>query len=276
MTPSHTFPLFALAISALLPTLAIAQTSSNQTASDEWQFAFSVYGYLPSVSAKSNFPADPNGTPIEVSAEKILDALEFTAMGAFEAHNGRWGVFNDFIYLSLGESKQRSRDFTIGGAAIPVGTTADLNMDLKGTVWTLAGEYRLSDAPNLTLDLLAGARQFNVKIATDWSITGNLGSLSPSGRTGSVEKKENLLDAIVGFRGRAKFSSDSAWSVPFHVDVGTGDSDLTWQAATGVSYAFGWGDLSAQWRYLAYELESGKSLDDVSFSGPVIGATWRW
>ena len=48
-------------------------------------------------------------------------------MGSFDAHNGRWGVFTDFLYLNLGANKQQSREFTIGGAEIPAGTTADLD-----------------------------------------------------------------------------------------------------------------------------------------------------
>ncbi|MDF3014400.1 MAG: hypothetical protein K0Q78_2604 [Cellvibrio sp.] len=272
----HRLHSLALIFSTLIPTLVAAQTSQSQTASDEWQFALSVYGYLPSLSGTSSVPADTNGIPIDINAEKIVDALEFTAMGTFEAHNGSWGVITDFIYLNLGDSKQRSRDFTIGGMRPPAGTTADLNWDFKGTIWTLAGEYRVSDAPKLTMDLLAGARHLNVNTTTDWSITGDLGVLLPAGRTGSAENKETFLDAIVGIKGRVKLGSGGTWSMPFYVDIGTGDSDLTWQATTGVSYGFDWGDLTAQWRYLAYELDSGASLADVSFSGPLIGATWRW
>ena len=67
-----------------------------------------------------------------------------------------------------------------------------------------------------------------------------------------------------------------AWGVPFYLDVGTGKPKFTWQAAAGVSYAFGWGELSALWRYLDYENKSGKPIKDVQFSGPMVGATFRW
>jgi hypothetical protein len=30
------------------------------------------------------------------------------------------------------------------------------------------------------------------------------------------------------------------------------------------------------YRYLSYDMKPGKSLTDVSFSGPMLGATWRW
>ena len=48
------------------------------------------------------------------------------------------------------------------------------------------------------------------------------------------------------------------------------------QTATGLAYAFRWGELSAMWRYLGYHSKSGKKLEDISFSGPLVGATFRW
>ena len=83
----------------------------------------SVYGYLPSVGGQSSFPTSGGGPSIDVSADKIVDSLKFTFMGAAEAHNGRWGAYTDFIYLDLGGSKPLSRDFTLNRASpSPVNT----------------------------------------------------------------------------------------------------------------------------------------------------------
>ena len=30
------------------------------------------------------------------------------------------------------------------------------------------------------------------------------------------------------------------------------------------------------WRYLAYDLKPGLSIEDLKFNGPLIGATFRW
>jgi hypothetical protein len=45
--------------------------------------------------------------------------------------------------------------------------------------------------------------------------------------------------------------------VPFLADVGAGESKLTWQAAGGISYGFKWGEVTAMYRYLSYEMKSG-------------------
>src|SRR4029453_4711191 len=97
--------------------------------------------------------------------------------------------------------------------------------------------------PALTMDALAGARLLDVKTTTRWSISGNLGPIAPSGRTGSSESTSRELDGIVGVKGRTRLGTSGRWTLPFYLDVGAGDSDLTWQAAAGVSYGFKWGEL---------------------------------
>jgi len=261
---------------ALLPAFAAAQTLQQETAPGPWRFGASLYLYLPTLEGRSSAPADSGGTPIDVNAGNLVDSIEFTVMGSLDAHNGRWGVFTDLIKLNLGGSKGQSRDFTIGNAEIPAGTTADLDWTFKGTIWTVAGQYRVVADPTVTVDALAGLRWLDVRTTTSWSISGNLGPILPSGRSGHHETESSVFDGIVGVKGRVALGSPGPWSVPFYLDVGTGESKLTWQAAAGISYAFKWGEVNALWRHLAYEMESGKSLKDVSFSGPMVGATWRW
>jgi len=263
----------AVAAIALLPSLAAAQ-AAEAGRPGAWRYAVSLYLYLPTVRGSSSFPADPNDTPIGTTG-KLSDTLESTLMGSLDAHNGRWGVFTDFLYLNLGSDKQQSRDFTIGGAEIPAGTTADLGWTFKGTIWTVAGQYRVLADPSATIDALAGVRWFDVRTTTRWSISGNLGPIVPAGRTGSRDNDVSVFDGVVGAKGRLALGA-SDWSVPFYVDVGTGESKLTWQAAGGISYGFKWGELSALYRYLSYEMKSGRDLKDISFSGPMVGATLRW
>ena len=64
--------------------------------------------------------------------------------------------------------------------------------------------------------------------------------------------------------------------MPYYLDVGTGNSDLTWQALAGIGYSFKWGEMIAAWRYLDYEMPSDKRIADMNFSGPAVGAVFRW
>jgi hypothetical protein len=65
-------------------------------------------------------------------------------------------------------------------------------------------------------------------------------------------------------------------SLPYHFDIGAGESTLTWQAAVGLGYAFRWGDVVAAWRYLDYDLKSRSVIESVNFGGPAIAVGFRW
>ena len=140
----------------------------------------------------------------------------------------------------------------------------------------MAGEYRLASDPAWTVDLLAGARLLDVKPTLGYSITGDVGPVVLPGRSGTKKVSESLWDGIVGVKGRYAFGDDRKWFVPFYLDVGTGQTKLTWQAAAGVGYAFHWGDVVAMWRYLDWNAKSGKSIEDLNLNGPMIGVTFRW
>jgi hypothetical protein len=265
--------ILALAASALLPAPAAAQATQ---AGEKWQFTGSIYGYFPTVGGTTSFPTGSGGADINVSSDKIIDSLNGAFMGTLGAHNGRWGAFADVIYLDIGGSKSQTRDFSIGNAGIPAGTSADLNLNLKGWIWTLAGQYRVAADPAWTVDVLAGARLLDLRQKLDWGISGNLGSLAASDRTGSSEVSKSLWDGIVGVKGRYALGAERKWSVPFYLDAGTGQSDRTLQAAIGVAYAFQWGEIGAVWRYLEYKLKSGSNIQDMSLNGPMIGAVFHW
>jgi hypothetical protein len=81
---------------------------------------------------------------------------------------------------------------------------------------------------------------------------------------------------IFGVRGRLAFGAKKTWFVPYYLDLGFGESDLTWQGIAGMGYAFRWGEVVAVWRYLYYDLQSGQAIADMNFSGPALGVTFRW
>jgi hypothetical protein len=266
----------ALAVIALLPAAANAQTAQAPTPGP-WRYTGSIYLYLPSASGSTSYPTEGNGTPINISGENILDHLKFTAMGSFDANNGLWGVFTDLVYLSFEGTKSNSRDFTIGRIGLPANTTANLDWNLKGWAWTLAGEYRVpSPDPAWTVDLLAGVRLFDLRTQLSWDISGSIGPIDPVARTGTAEVRDSVWNGIVGVKGRYAFGGNRQWAVPFYLDVGTGESKYTVQAAAGVSYAFSWGELNALWRYLGYKSKSGHAIADVNFNGPQAGVVFRW
>jgi hypothetical protein len=44
----------------------------------------------------------------------------------------------------------------------------------------------------------------------------------------------------------------------------------------GIGYRFRWGEMLAAWRYLDYNMKSGKAIEDLNFNGPGIAAIFHW
>ena len=49
-------------------------------------------------------------------------------------------------------------------------------------------------------------------------------------------RRVDQWDGIVGAKGAFALGDKHKWVVPYYVDIGTGDSDVTWQAELGVGY----------------------------------------
>ena len=267
-------PLLVLLMSLLASTGALAQQNSSET--DSWQFGLSIYGWFPDIAGETSFTQPGGSNDFKIDIDDILDNLEFTLMGTFDMRKGRWGILTDLIYMDVGNSQTGTRDATIGGRSLSVDASANVDLDLKSWVWTLTGYYRALDQPGMTLDIVAGTRYLDVEQKVNWIVTGNVGSIPVPDRTGAAEAGLTNWDALIGLRGRFALGANNAWFVPYYFDVGAGDSDLTWQGIAGLGYAFHWGEVVAAWRYLYYDLPSDKAIDDMSFSGPAIGVTFRW
>ena len=260
----------------LAAALALAAPLAFAQAAPSWKYQASLYAYLPDISGRTTFPQTGAGGGATLDAETIIDNLKFTFMGSLEASNDRWGMYTDVVYMDLGNTKSGYRDFTLGGVALPAGVDANASYDLKGWAWTLAGTWRVASGPATKADVIAGARLFDMRQTFTYEVTGNVGSIPAPGRAGAAEAKLSSWDAIVGVKGRFALGEDRKWFVPYYADIGTGESDLTYQVMGGIGYSFGWGDVVAAWRYLDYDMKSGRTIESMNFNGPAIAAVFHW
>jgi hypothetical protein len=265
-----------LVAAALAAPMLFASTAATAQTADSWKWQASIYAYLPDISGRTTFPETGGSGGSTLDAETILDNLKMTFMGNIEASNGRWGVFTDAVYMDIGNTKSGYRDFTLGGAALPAGVAANVSYDLKGWAWTLAGTWRVASDPASKMDVLLGARLFDLRQTFGYEVTGDVGSIPVAGRAGTSEAKLSNWDAIVGVKGRFAFGDGGKWFVPYYADIGTGESDLTFQVMGGLGYSFGWGDIIGVWRYLDYDMKSGKKIESMTFNGPAIAAVFHW
>ena len=128
----------------------------------------------------------------------------------------------------------------------------------------------------MTVDVLAGARLLDLKQTLTYNFSADVGPIVGPGRSGTSEANVSYWDGVVGTKGRFNFGNDRQWFVPFYADVGTGQSDLTWQVFGGLGYSFSWGQVLAGWRYLDYKFKSSSPKQDLDFNGPMLGVALSW
>jgi hypothetical protein len=126
------------------------------------------------------------------------------------------------------------------------------------------------------MDMLAGFRMLDLEETLKWQLNGDISSLPLPGRSGSSGAEATQWDVIVGVKGRATFGADGNWYVPYYLDVGTGDSDLTWQGMAGLGYRFDSVEVTGVWRYLEYDIGGDSPVESINFNGPAIGVTFRF
>ena len=276
--------LFTAAAAALV--LAAPLSTVAQTDPDRWTFSVMPYLWLPSVDGKLRYGPPPAGgatANVSIDASTLLDNLDFAFMINGQARRNRWLIATDVIYLdfSKADSSVRSVDFNPGPGSINV-STSELNdgtqSSLSGWVWTLVGGYAAIQDKAASLDVIGGFRLLSISAETDWQLTATVtgpGGTRTFPRSGNAEKSEDIWAGIVGAKGRAKLG-ESDWFVNYYADIGGASDVFTWQGVAGVGYAFKWGEVILDYRYLYYSQSGDKLIDNVSFGGFALGANFRF
>lgn len=257
-------------MAATLPGTALAQS-----APDDWKFRAIVYGYFPDIGGTTNFP-ERGGSSVTVDSSTIIGNLKFAFMGTFEATKGRWGLLADILYMDVSGSQSGTRDISVGGHGLPASVTSNIELDLKGTVFELAGTYTAISDPGMKVDVLAGARLLDLDQTLKYQFSADVGPITGPGRSGTSDVSLSYWDAVVGAKGQFLFGDERRWFVPWYADVGAGQSKLTYQVIGGLGYAFSWGQVIGAWRYLDYEFKSGSDVQSLDFNGPMIGVAFSW
>ena len=204
-----------------------------------------------------------SGNEFEVSFEDLIDNLKLAGMAAYKRDLGRWSVLLDLIYLDVGNNRGNSVTVPAGGG-LTLGVNADL--DLKAWIGGLYGGYGFVESATSNHEFVVGVRYLS--LWTDLRLDFD-GPLPPTLPSREFFSSSHNWDGVVGLQGSQGLGG--AWSLPYHVDVGAGDSEITYQGMVGVAYGFSWGEVEASYRYLYYDLEDGSPVRDLYFDGPAVG-----
>lgn len=254
-------PITWLAASILLLASAIPVTATAD--SDKWKFDANIYLWGAAIKGTT-----ATGGDVDISFNDLIDNLDMAFMGGIGATKGKYSLFLDAIYLSVSTNGGFKESVPVIG---PINIDVDVEADVGINAWitTLGGGYNIVDNEKATLNLIGGARYFWLQIPLKFDL-----SAVPLGQQVNRQGKETLKgkvwDGIVGVKG--KINLNDKWYLPYYADVGTGQSDLTWQVAAGVGYKFKYADVLLSYRYLDYEFKSDSNIDDMNFKGPLLGA----
>ncbi len=244
-------PLVFLAF--LIPSLASAAEPKDH---DGWNYRFTPYLWGANLTA--NLPGQDSSP---VPFYKLLDDLAMGFMGEFEARKDVWTFNVDTIYMDVKDTVTESVNLPELGP-VDLGVTGDL----KGLVVTPTVGYVIAESDQARVELLGGVRYLDLSLKANLSADGMV----------LLNGKESRSDwdGVIG--ARATVFLNDKWYMPLYGDVGTGDSDLTWQLGAGIGYRFNKVNVTLAYRYLKYEFDSGSDaiLDNLTMKGPALGVSF--
>lgn len=246
------------AVFTVTTTSALAQDTAAKVEApgDGASYFLAIYGWMPSLYAES-----ASGIDIEIDLETILDSLQFIVMAVPGVKKDKWTIQADVIYLDLQADENKT---------VPQPRQNDLanvktDVELKGWIVTPTVSYDVLESDKFKLSLLAGARYLYL----DLDLNVDINDLRDPAASRSGSASDDVWDGIVGIKGEVMLNEK--WYLPYQFDIGTGDSDLTYQAYGGVGYRFSRVDLVAGWRYLRWNFDDSVGLDNMYVNGPLVG-----
>jgi hypothetical protein len=251
-------------LAAVLLVLAVvpAGAQSNGDANG-WEYDLLIYGWLPEIEGTLSQEIPGSGNQLEVDAGDLLDTVELTAQLAFQARRDRWYLLADVLWVDQ-EAKETGQVVLPGGVL-----DAEARLDVNAWILNLNGGRVFVEGKRGELGLLFGARYLTLDSDLGLQLDPPLPEIPTR-----LSRDVDLWDAVVGIQGHLR--AGDHWFFPYRLDVGAGDSDLTWLALAGFGYRFGWGSVFAAYQSLNYEQDGKGLLKDVAFRGPALAVGFRF
>jgi hypothetical protein len=256
----------ALSAATLLSGAASAADPSVSTApraetrgGGAWVIDAAFYGWASGLEGTvATLPPLP---PVDVNFgfNDLLSHLDGALMGSVYARRDRFILFGDLMYAKVSVDK----DFA---------TRSSTNVSLSSSSLMVTGGagYRLADDPTYSVDLLAGARVYNV--STDATL--RIGRAFS--RAGNAN--ETWVDPMVGAKFNVRLSD--RWSLNSWGFVGGGfgaGSTFAWDLFGGVGYDFDETySLVVGYRGLGVDYSHNGYVYDVVQHGPIVGLKIRF
>lgn len=239
-------------IRGMLASMIFAMSTVYANGSDGVKQKISIYGWLPSLDGTLRFNVP--GEPDDSASANAIDSLDSVFMGSYALRQNEWSFLADMIYLKMSGDTQG------------LNPNVKLDAELTAKLYSFYGGYNLSHTNKTSIDVIAGVRYLglDLDISRSGGIIGN----------GKLSSGISNYDAVIGLYG--SYTIDEHWYIPYMVDIGTGDTDLTWQANLSIAYRLSWGDIIGTYRYIHYEKDDSLLVEDFDLYGPKIGVVFHF
>jgi hypothetical protein len=246
--------------------LTVTPALSAEPLPESWQFEGKIYLWAPDIKGETT-----TGTDIEIDFDTIIENLDLVYMGNLGARKGKWSLLADVIYLDLEDDS----DSTLFQGPLGNLTLTLTDVAMEAWIVTPIVAYNIVNTDRIDLNLLAGARYFwletTVKTKTEHRIRNETTRFSAT-------ESGDVWDGIVGARGA--ISLNDKWSLPFHFDIGTGETEMSWQAVALVKYNVGKWGVGFGYRHLEWDFDDsntgGDVFEDLYISGPILGVEYMF
>lgn len=220
----------------------------------KWNVLTEIYLLFPYMDGETGV-GNMIALPVDASAGDIFNKLKFGGMLYVEAHNNRWAITSDILYMNLNQEVTESTLLHSG------------TVTAKEFVWEPAGFYRIASF----LEVGVGGRLDNIQTGMD--VRYNVLPAGTEEYSGSQSK--TWFDPILIARLTADIKDK--WLFQFRGDIGGFGvgSDLTWQLQAYAGYRFSkLFQLTAGYRILSIDYDKGvdkeRFIYKVDTFGPVI------
>ena len=234
-----------IAAAALNCGVAVAQAK-------DWDYTLSPL-YLWAVGLEGESQIGPVTAPIDVSFDDAFDNLDAAFTIHFEAKKGRWGYLLDFSHIALDPE-----------SSLPNG--APLKTEVTNNIIEAGGIYQIENRNGL--EVLFGIRY------SEFELEAEVGGMPKA-----TVADESWADGFVGLRANYPVGENGTFTI--RGDIGTGDSDLVWNALLLYDHRFRDNfSMLGGYRWLDYDYETGIGPDrftyDITYEGPVFGLVFHW
>jgi hypothetical protein len=268
-----------------IPGVATTEKKPVVPSQEKWEFEITPYFWMAGLNGDVTIKGIPAN--ISMSFSDIMSDFKFGGQMHMEARKGKWGLFLDATYMSLGTDINGTRKITGPDGIAHVQTYLDASINMDEWLVEFGGAYQLAKIPlgqnkggMMMLDLLVGGRYWYLYTDIDVGLVleDNANRVS---RYFSGSGSKQWVDPFIGLR--ASFQLTDKLMLAFRGDVGgfSVGSKSSWNASGYFGYRVSeMVSLIAGYRALYVDYESGsgnsKFVWDVTMHGPAVGVTFRF